>query len=113
MRDKNLHQPTEGVVYEILGVIKLNSKNDLVYDELKNCHPKHCHTVTLNNGIVVTSTGHTHKQSLFNLRKQIITILGESLTIPATKDIATYKARERAAQTPLTAYYHASQQGGG
>jgi hypothetical protein len=82
MRDHTKHQPTEGVVYEVLGIIKLNTKQDLMYDVLKTGNPKHCHTVTTLCGRVLTGLGHSHGESLYNLKKQIVQVRGENLILP-------------------------------
>lgn len=109
MRDRKRNLPEEKVVHEVLGIIRLNSKNDLYHDELRCCNPNHCHTITLNDGKVLVSTGHTHKQSIFNLRNQIIRHLGDKLVLSATEDQEGIRKLVATSQTPLTAYYYAQQ----
>ncbi len=82
MRDHKKHQPEEGVVHEVMGIIKLNTKQDLMYDILKTGSPKHCHTVTTLCGKVLTGIGHSHKESLYNLKKNIIQTRGTKLILP-------------------------------
>ena len=89
MRNHKATQPKEGVIYEVLGIIKLNTKQDLMYDVLKTGNPKHCHTVTTLCGKVITGLGHTHASSLFNLKKQIIQVRGEKLILPKKEELVS------------------------
>lgn len=85
MRNHRRFLPKEYTVHERMGILKLNTKQDLQYDVLKNSNPAHCHTVTTLCGRVLTAAGHSHGESVYKLVDQIIQVRGENLILPAEK----------------------------
>ena len=63
--------PTKGVVVDRVGILKTNLAS-LIRHELPSSSPRIVHTGTLRTGGVVVGAGHTDKESIDNLKRNVL-----------------------------------------